>query len=90
VGDSYTKFRNDHGAAEIVIGTKKFKCIGVSPPHDHPHIYLDMGDNDTILCPYCAVLFRYDRRLGPGEADPPDCSYLDIASQSRVFGRSAF
>jgi uncharacterized Zn-finger protein len=73
------KFRNDDGASEIRIGLKKFKCIGVSPPHDHPHIYLDMGDDSTILCPYCAVLFRYDSRLGPGEADPPDCLYLNDA-----------
>ena len=74
------KFRNDDGASEIRIGLKKFKCIGVSPPHDHPHIYLDMGDDSTILCPYCAVLFRYDSRLGPGEADPPNCLYSDNAA----------
>jgi uncharacterized Zn-finger protein len=73
------KFRNDDGASEIRIGLKKFKCIGVSPPHDHPHIYLDMGDDSTILCPYCAVLFRYDSRLSPGDADPPDCLYLNDA-----------
>ena len=76
---AYAKFRNDNAVPEIRIGIKVFKCIGVSPPQDHPHIYLDMGDNDTILCPYCAVLFRYDRRLGPDKADPPDCSYSDIA-----------
>jgi uncharacterized Zn-finger protein len=76
----HAKFRNDIGAAEIHIGSKKFKCIGVSPPHDHPHIYLDMGDDYTILCPYCATLFRYDPRLSPGEADPPDCSYPDVAT----------
>lgn len=73
------KFRNDDGASEIRIGLKKFECIGASPPHDHPHIYLDMGDDQTILCPYCAVLFRYDSRLSPGEADPPDCLYSNNA-----------
>ena len=75
VHDNYAKFRNDHGAPEIVIGLKTFKCIGMSPPHDHPHIYLDMGNDDTILCPYCSVLFRYDPSLSPGETVPPDCSY---------------
>jgi uncharacterized Zn-finger protein len=74
------KFRNDDGASEIRIGLKKFKCIGVSPPHDHPHIYLDMGDDSTILCPYCAALFRYDSRLSPGEAYPPNCLYSDNAA----------
>jgi uncharacterized Zn-finger protein len=75
--DNYGKFRNDNGTREIRIGLKQFRCIGVSPPHDHPHIYLDMGDDDTILCPYCATLFRFDRRLSPREADPPDCLYSD-------------
>ena len=61
----------------IRIGVKEFNCIGVSPPHDHPHIYLDVGNDDRILCPYCATLFRIDPRLGPGEADPPDCLFID-------------
>ena len=54
MGHAYVKFRNDNGVPEIRIGVKEFKCIGVSPPQDHPHIYLDMGNDDTILCPYCA------------------------------------
>jgi uncharacterized Zn-finger protein len=74
---NYAKLRNDNGVSEIRIGTKGFKCIGVSPPNDHPHIYLDMGEVNTILCPYCGTLFRYDAELSPGEVDPPDCSYLD-------------
>jgi uncharacterized Zn-finger protein len=72
---NYGKFRNDNGAKEIRIGLKQFKCIGASPPHDHPHIYLDMGDDDAILCPYCATLFRFDARLNSREAVPPDCLY---------------
>jgi len=75
VDDNYAKFSNDRGAPEIVIGLKQFQCVGVSPPHDHPHIYLDMGDNNAILCPYCAVLFRYDPRLSLGESDSPDRFY---------------
>ena len=64
-GDGYAKFKNDRGVLEIRIGVKQFKCIGASAPHDHPHIFLDMGEADTILCPYCATLFRYDPRLDP-------------------------
>ena len=63
----YPKFRNDNAVHEIRIGVKEFNCIGVSPPHDHPHVYLNMGKNDTILCPYCSTLFRFDPRLGPLE-----------------------
>ncbi len=49
-GHGHPKFGNDHGVPEIRIGVKEFNCIGVSPPHDHPHIYLDVGNNDRILC----------------------------------------
>jgi uncharacterized Zn-finger protein len=73
VSDSgYPKFRNDHGVPEISIGVKEFKCIGVSPPQDHPHVYINMGEADAILCPYCATRFRFDPRLTPLDADPPD------------------
>jgi uncharacterized Zn-finger protein len=75
--DTYTKFKNDHGVPEIRIGVKEFKCAGVSAPHDHPHIYIQMVAADAILCPYCATLFRYDPQLGPNEADPRDCVFLD-------------
>ena len=61
-----TKFKNDQGVLEIRIGVKEFRCIGASPPHDHPHIYLEMGLADLIICPYCGTLFRYDPQLGPG------------------------
>ncbi len=76
-GDDYAKFKNDRGVPEIKIGVREFKCAGASAPQDHPHIYLDMGANDTTLCPYCGTLFRYDARLGPRDADPPDCVFRD-------------
>ena len=71
----YQRFRNDRAVPEIRIGVREFKCIGVSPPHDHPHVYINMGDRDAIRCPYCATRFRFDPRLGPFEADPPDSLY---------------
>jgi uncharacterized Zn-finger protein len=71
-GGGYLRFRNDHGVREICIGVKEFKCIGESPPQDHPHIYINMGKADTILCPYCGTAFRFDPRLTSLEADPPD------------------
>ncbi|MGH2602964.1 MAG: zinc-finger domain-containing protein, partial [Dehalococcoidia bacterium] len=49
--------------------------IGVSPPHDHPHVYINIGNHDAILCPYCATRYRYDARLAPFEADPQDSLY---------------
>jgi uncharacterized Zn-finger protein len=71
-GSAYSKFRNDRGVPEIRIGVREFKCIGVSPPQDHPHVYINMGEADTILCPYCATRFRFDPQLTPLDADPPD------------------
>ncbi len=67
----YPKFKNDRGLPEIQIGVKKFKCTGVAAPHDHPHIYLNMGGADSIKCPYCATRFRYNADLGSG-AIPAD------------------
>ncbi len=67
----YPKFKNDRGLPEIQIGVKDFKCTGVAVPHDHPHIYLDMGGTDSIICPYCATRFRYSADLG-SRAIPAD------------------
>ena len=47
------------------------------PPQDHPHVYINMGEADTILCPYCATRFRFDPRLTPLDADPPDSFFAD-------------
>src|SRR5215831_8455511 len=74
---NYPKFRNDRGVPEIRIGVREFRCIGVSPPQDHPHIYIDMGAADMILCPYCGTRFRFDPRLTPFDADPPDSFFGD-------------
>ena len=75
-GGGYLKFRNDRGVVEIRIGVREFKCIGVSPPQDHPHVYINMGEADTILCPYCTTRFRFDPRLTRLDADPPDSFFV--------------
>ena len=76
--DGIAKFKNDLGVPAVRIGVKEFKCAGAAAPQDHPHIYLEMGAAGTILCPYCATVFRYDGRLGPRQADPPDCVFSDL------------
>jgi uncharacterized Zn-finger protein len=76
-GGGYLKFRNDRGVREICIGVREFKCIGESPPQDHPHVYINMGRADAILCPYCGTQFRFDPQLTPLEADPPDSLFAD-------------
>ena len=69
------RFKNDNGLPTIRVGSRAFLCAGASAPHDHPHIYLEMGAGDSIRCPYCGTEFRYDPRLGPGEVFPSDCLF---------------
>jgi len=65
------KFTNDGDSVlEIEIGVKHFKCIGVSPPQDHPHLYLVMPDSGSIRCFYCNTNFIYNPELKPNETKP--------------------
>jgi uncharacterized Zn-finger protein len=66
-------FANDLGAEKVTIGVKEFKCMGAREPHDHPHVFLDMGSDSQVLCPYCSTLYVHDSRLRPDDSDPADC-----------------
>jgi uncharacterized Zn-finger protein len=70
-------FHNDPGLAVIEIGTKKFMCVGATPPFDHPHVFCDMGDDNEYVCPYCSTLYRYNASLAPGAARPEECEFHD-------------
>jgi uncharacterized Zn-finger protein len=67
-------FHNDPGVPVIEIGAKKFMCVGATPPFDHPHIFLDMGDENEIICSYCSTLYRFDPKLDSHSARPPECA----------------
>ena len=73
-------FQNDSGVATITIGVKEFMCVGASPPFDHPHVFLDMGDDDEKICPYCSTLYRYSATLDPTQTEPPGHLFLDLAA----------
>jgi uncharacterized Zn-finger protein len=64
------KLANDAGVDEITIGVKEFECIGALPPYDHPHVYLDMGRDDEIICPYCSTRYRYSDKLSASASKP--------------------
>ena len=70
---------NDKGADRITIGVKEFQCMGATPPFDHPHVYLDMGDGAELVCPYCSTLYRYDPTLAEAESDPASCVLVTTA-----------
>jgi hypothetical protein len=52
-------------------------CVGANPPFDHPHVFLDLGNDNEIICPYCSTLYRYAADLAAGEARPPECVLKD-------------
>ena len=67
---------NDKGVDRIRIGVKEFQCMGAAPPFDHPHVYLDMGDEAQIVCPYCSTLYSCDPAVKAKDSDPPGCVYV--------------
>ena len=68
-------FQNDVGVDTVVIGAHEFMCIGARPPFDHPHVFLDMGDDHEVVCPYCSTLYRLDSTLSPAVSVPPECAW---------------
>lgn len=64
---------NDLGVEKVFVGVKEFNCMGARAPYDHPHVYLDMGTETQILCPYCSTLYVYDERLDAEETEPKGC-----------------
>jgi uncharacterized Zn-finger protein len=63
-------FANDQGVAVVHVGVKEFNCMGARAPFDHPHIYLDMGGDTEIVCPYCSTLYKFDAKLHDDQSDP--------------------
>jgi uncharacterized Zn-finger protein len=72
-------FHNAPGVPVIEIGAKEFQCVGATPPFDHPHVFLDMGDANEIICPYCSTLYRHDASLDSHSARPPECALESAA-----------
>lgn len=73
-------FQNSSGHESVEIGAHEFMCIGANPPFDHPHVFLDMGDEDQIVCPYCSTLYKFNPALKPSEANPADCVWVPAAA----------
>ena len=73
-------FQNDMGLSKIEIGSKEFMCVGAKPPFDHPHVFLNMGAGEEIVCPYCSTLFKHNAKLKPGEAKPEAAVWHDEAA----------
>lgn len=49
---------NTYTAFDVLhVNSKKVSCDGVKNASSHPLIFLDMGDNDFVVCPYCSRYF---------------------------------
>ncbi|MFZ1814235.1 MAG: zinc-finger domain-containing protein [Rhizobiaceae bacterium] len=79
VGHAVPYFQNDKGARAIETGAKEFMCCGASEPFDHPHVFLDMGDDTEIVCPYCSTLYRHSSDLSGSETRPAGCAWRPAA-----------
>ena len=77
MAEDYVKFSNDQGLTEIGIGVTELKCIGASPPQDHPHIYIKIGEAGFAHCLYCNTRYVYRPWLGRLETDPPGNVFLE-------------
>ncbi len=45
-------------ALEVVhVTSKKVSCEGAKADSSHPLIYLNMGNEDHVVCPYCSRYF---------------------------------
>ena len=72
---SIPHFHNEPGVPTIRVRVKEFMCTGAKPPFDHPHIFIDMGDDNEAICSYCSTVYRFDPSLGAKETIPPGCLY---------------
>lgn len=79
-GHGIPHFQNDAGHDVITIGVREFMCVGSTPPFDHPHEFLDMGDDLEKVCPYCSTLYRFDPKLRADQSEPADCLFTPRAA----------
>jgi uncharacterized Zn-finger protein len=73
-------FQNSMGLPRIDVGSGELMCIGAKPPHDHPHVFLDMGRATEIICPYCSTLYHFNKALAAGAALPAEAAWHEEAA----------
>jgi uncharacterized Zn-finger protein len=70
---------NDQGVERIRVGVRELKCMGARAPFDHPHVYLDMGADGEVICPYCSTRYVHTSGLVAEETDPAGCVVAAVA-----------
>ena len=41
-----------------IVPSKKVSCDGGGGALGHPKVYLEIGEENEIICPYCSKLFK--------------------------------
>ena len=49
--------KDSHYQVSEIVHSKKVSCDGGGGVLGHPKIYLDMGKENQIICPYCSKIF---------------------------------
>lgn len=44
----------------VFVETRKVACDGSEGALGHPRVYLNLGDENQVECPYCDRLFKLD------------------------------
>jgi len=63
----------------VVVHSRRIACDGVGGALGHPRVYLEMGEEPFVECPYCDRRFvlaagteaKEDERLAPGVYEGP-------------------
>lgn len=50
----------------VMVSGKRVKCDGGGGALGHPVTWLDMGDDDFVICKYCDRVFKLDPNPVPG------------------------
>ena len=50
----------------ITVQSTRVKCDGGGGALGHPVTWLDMGDEDYVICKYCDRVFKLDPKATPG------------------------
>ncbi|MBA4808867.1 zinc-finger domain-containing protein [Brevundimonas sp.] len=61
---------------EVVVSTKRVACDGGGGALGHPLVYMDMGQDDFVECPYC------DRRFVLSALPKDESEYLSPAARA--------
>jgi uncharacterized Zn-finger protein len=60
-----SRANNQVGLEILHVTSKKVSCSGIKDTNSntsgHPLVYLNMGENDFVVCPYCSKYFTINK-----------------------------